>query len=238
MPGMIKKGEIACLGCISSFFAMIVLSLSSCGIDTINYLSEDPIKISETTSSFIFSIQKTGSESYLGVELFYRIYASDMDADTDKNYITARQSETNSVPGELIKSQLISAGGLRYISPAVNNSIKIPIIGTGEVDNDNDYINVSFPTSGQPNFYIDSDSSTLHILKRNVIDESDGEYKSFLDDKPVEGDPDYRSSIDDLDETIYYVQFYSAAYGLDKNTFEDLYGNAIYLGRVTLIYEE
>jgi len=207
---------------------LLLLTSMSCGIDTINYLTEDPVSISsDGTSSFIFSIKKPGSFSYLGVELFYRIYDSNADAIADKNYIDAKQSEINSVPGAFIESQLLSSSGLRYIAPTVDDSIKIPIISKDDVNDENDYIILSFP-----DYYISHDESTLFLLKRNVNDISGGGYKSFIDSPPVSGDPDYRTNTTETD-TEYYVQFYAAAYGLDNN-FEDLYGNAVYLGRITL----
>jgi hypothetical protein len=213
---------------------MIVLSTFSCGIDTINYLSEDPLPISSDSSSFIFSIRNTVvNPYYLGVMIFYRIYASEVDAESDKAYVSAKQSEANSVPGSLIENQLISSSGLGYNSLVVNDEIRIPVISKNDVNDDDDYINVSFTsTIEQPNYYIEHASATLYTLKRNVI--NPGGYKTFLD-KPVAGDPDYRSRIDDIDST-YYIQFYGAAYGLDGISFEDLYGKAIYLGRMTVYY--
>lgn len=214
---------------------MICISIISCGIDSINYLSEDPISISsDGTSSFIFSIKESGSSSYLGVELFYRIYASQADADSDKSYITAKQSETDSVPGALIESQLKSSSGLRYLSPVVNDAIKIPILSKDDVLNEDDRINLSFYTGSiEPNYFIDHDDATFYTLKRNVSDES-GDYKTFLDEPVAGDDSDFRSNNDHEDGDAYYVQFYAAAYGLDISSFEDLYGDAIYLGRITL----
>jgi hypothetical protein len=214
-------------------FSLLISScIISCGIDTINYLSEDPVSISsDGTSSFIFSIINTGSTNYLGVQLFYRIYASSSDADSDKSYITAKQGETNFVPGALIESYLISPNGLKYLSPLINNEIRFPSIVKSVVNDENDYINLSYPGTEEPSFFVDSAASTRYVLKRNVLDSSN-HYKSFLD-IPITGDADYRSNSSDDDDT-YYVQFYSSAYGTSSADLLDLYGNAIYLGRVTL----
>jgi hypothetical protein len=135
MSGLKNNGEYACLKCIFSCCAMIVLSLASCGIDTINYLSEDPLSISSDSSSFIFSIKNAVvNPYYLGVMIFYRIYASEDDAESDKAYISAKQSEANSVPGSLIENQLISSSGLGYNLPVVNDEIKIPVISKNDVN--------------------------------------------------------------------------------------------------------
>ena len=230
---MIKTGEIACLGYIFSCWAMLGLSLSSCGIDTISYLTEDPVSISsDGTSSFIFYVKESGSVSYLGADLFYRIYASSIDADSDKNYVIAKQSEVNAVPGTLIESNLISSSGMQYKSPVVNDTIKIPIISVDDIVDQDSYIILSFPGNMEPSYYINPDSSTLFFLKRNVIDPSGG-YKSFIDDPPEVDDQDYKSRVGDTDNE-YYVQFFAAAYGLNISNFEDLYGDAVYLGRIVL----
>jgi hypothetical protein len=221
----------------------IILGIYSCGIDEIYYLSQNPLSIYNDSTSFILSIKKPDpdDQSYLGVQLFYKIYASLDDADIDRSYISAKQSETNSVPGNLIETYLISTSGLGYMSPVVNNSIKIPFILKSAVTDENDFINVTFTsTTDQPGFYFNHDYinhvvTTFYTLKRSVIDDTQGgEYKTFLA-KPVAGDSDYRSRIDD-DDSTYFIQFYAAAYGLDLSSFEDLYGSAIYLGTMTVEY--
>jgi hypothetical protein len=59
-------------------------------------------------------------------------------------------------------------------------------------------------------------------------------YASF-NTKPFAGEADFKSNSDDTDYT-YYVQFFAASFGIDfaSGGITELYGDAVYLGRITL----
>ncbi len=216
---------------------IFVMVSISCGIDTISYLEDNPISISIDTS-FVFSIIKSGSSSYLGVELFYKIYAYEDDATNDKAYIDSKQNETNYLPGSLIESQLLSNSGLSYSRALLNNSIidlmKIPLLSKDDVISDSDNISVTLSPDGII-LSIASESPDKFQIKRSITNSS-GDYKTFLIE-PIVGEKDFRSNVaNDISENEYFVQFYAAAYGLDIGTLEDLYGKAVYLGRIAINY--
>ncbi|PKL08478.1 MAG: hypothetical protein CVV51_08700, partial [Spirochaetae bacterium HGW-Spirochaetae-7] len=58
-------------------------------------------------------------------------------------------------------------------------------------------------------------------------------YKSFIDLEPTTGDADYRSNLGESDRT-YFVQFFAASYGIDIEYFNELYGDAVYIGLITI----
>jgi hypothetical protein len=162
------------------------------------------------------------------------------DAETDRNYVLSRQSAQNSVPGAIIKSYLTAAtpGGLGYLNPVlVSKPDNIPTLldadlGLGSADY---YVNITFPTETgiQPKLEIFDGSPVpaSYDLRRNVTDAS--VYKSFIDLEPTTGDADYRSNLGESDRT-YFVQFFAASYGIDIEYFNELYGDAVYIGLITI----
>ena len=230
--------------------AAMDIALVACGIDTFATLANDPVAKSYDSTSLQFLGPVPGDASYLGVELFYRIYDSSTDAETDRAYVLARQSAENTVPGSVIKSYLTAAtpGGLNYLNPVLVNPgtgskiDSIPTLldadlGSGSADY---YVNIAFPTDTgtEPKLEIFDGIAALptvaYTSRRNVTDA--GTYKYFKGDEPVSGDADFRTNSGDVDRT-YYVQFFAASYGIDFTSFSELYGDAVFLGLITLSFE-
>ena len=227
------------------FMQVLVLTFlgitASCGIDTIVYLSNDPTLRSSDASALVFSGPDSGDASYLGVEIFYRIYASASDADADRGNVVSRQTATNAVPGSIVESYLANSSGLNYHKPVLKDTagiptVRIPAIRSTELPSVAYYASIDFPSASntEPTITIvngDTSVSTGYTLMRNVSD-SAGVYRTFRDE-PRSGDSDYRSNSSDTDGE-YFVQFFATSYGLDFFDFTELFGDAVYLGRITL----
>lgn len=214
----------AFLGLLTAFTAIVSMS---CGIDTINYLSGNPRSYSASDTALVFYGPASPDSTYLGIDLFYRIYASDADADADLAGITARQSATNAVPGASVSSYLLSASGLAYSKPLLNGVIAIPQIATMT----SDFAEIDFQATPEPTISFPSSSPSVYELRRAIG--SGSSYASFYT-KPVAGDADFKSNSGDSDST-YYVQFFAASFGIDFGSgITELYGDAVYLGRITL----
>lgn len=221
MSNRVRHKIISFTGALS-----FAIALSSCGIDTLSYLSIEPVSYSEDESNIIFQRPSSVDADFNGIYIFYKIYAASASADIDKDIITAKQNATDSVPGSVVESYLISPSGLNYKRLVRGNSIPIPtlhktILGPGE------YASIEFFTSDEPLLNI-IDTAYSFAIKRNEL--ISGEYLSFLD-LPLTGDDDYKSATSDPDE-FYYAQFYAASYGLDGLT--EVYSDAVWLGLITL----
>lgn len=227
----------------TAVLALVLIVSMSCGIDTISYLSGNPRSISTGVSALDFAgpsiddIASLGPDiAYLGTDFFYKIYASDTDADNDLAGITARQSATNSVPGASVSSYLLSTSGLGYSKPLLDGTIPIPLISETNLPATNDpatdYAEIDFQATPEPTISFPSSGPTSYQLLRSIT--SGGSYLSFYTE-PVAGNADYKSNSDDTDAT-YYVQFFAASYGIDFGSggITELYGDAVYLGRITI----
>jgi len=211
--------------------ALVLIVSMSCGIDTISYLSGNPRSYSATETALVFYGPTTADSAYLGIDVFYRIYASDTDADADLASITARQNATNAVPGNSVSSYLLSASGLAYSKPLLDGTIPIPQVPAADLPV-SDYAEIDFQTMPEPTISFPSSVPISHQLKRAIT--SGGSYASFYTE-PVAGNADFKSNSGDSDAT-YYVQFFAASYGIDFSSggITELYGDAVYLGRVTI----
>ncbi|MBU0928414.1 MAG: hypothetical protein KKA67_11730 [Spirochaetes bacterium] len=216
-------------------------ALASCGIDTIEYF---PLKttVSQTSgSAMTFSGPESDDSNYLGLAIFYKIYASEAKAITDQSYVNSKQSAINTVPGAIVESTLISAGGLGYqrlilTTPATGSSASaaIPTIAKAYLTSDY-FVSISFPAGSEPRLTVTNEASgaVSEFLIRRSVAGSTGAYLTFLDE-PASGNSDYVSSATSALEGTYFVQFFAAAYGLNPNTLTDLYGDAVFLNRITI----
>ncbi len=211
--------------------ALVLMVSMSCGIDTISYLSGNPRSISTSVSALDFAGPSSPDGAFLGIDFFYKIYASDTDADNDLASITARQGATNTVPGASVSSYLLSTSGLGYSKPLLDGTIPIPMIPQANLPTA-DYAEIDFLAAPEPTVSFPSSGPTSYQLLRSIS--SGGSYASFYTE-PVAGNPDYKSNSDDTDAT-YYVQFFAASYGIDFGSggITELYGDAVYIGRVTI----
>lgn len=219
---------------ISSLLAACAFIVSmSCGIDTISYLSGNPRSYSVTDTALVFYGPDSPDGTYMGIDLFYRIYASEADADADLAGITARQSATNAVPGSSVTSYLLSASSLAYTKPLLDGSIEIPQVPTLT----SDFAEIVFqstpgPMTPEPTISFPSSSPSTYELRRSIGSGSSASFNAI----PVSGDADFKSNSGDSD-SVYYVQFFAASFGIDFSTgITELYGDAVYLGRMKISF--
>jgi hypothetical protein len=203
------------------------LVLLACGIDTLNYLGSDsmPASISQSSSGLIFSGPVNPAiPPYIGINLYYRIYASESEAISDRSRLEQKQSSEN-VPGSSISTFLEAT--LRYAIPARNENRAPPTIPESLED---DPMSVEL-IDGR--LYLKIGVASSYELKRSLA--------SGLVDftvVPSDGDADY-NNVTSTDPGDYYVQFFAASYGVDLlGSTPQLYSNAVYLGTIVLTDSE
>jgi len=231
---------------IKIFFSVFfVFTSAACGIDSVIYLKENPRPTSDVANSLIFIGPTTVNSSYLGVEIFYKFYASITDAEEEKNSITSRQDANDSIPGSMISSYIINPNALHYVRPilAEINGIQstistIPTIKSDDIPSPSYYITLEFPSASNQEPFIriintETNEITLNMLLKRMG--NGNENISFLIE-PENNDIDYKANLSDADPRIYYVQFYAASYGLNFSDFSEVYGDAVFIGRITLSF--
>lgn len=222
-------------------FLFIGLATTSCGIDSIAYLSADdtPKYISDGFNALDFSAPSGPSILYIGLNIYYRIYDSEDDANTDKSLLESKQGST-SIPGSSIP---YLENTLKYIRPARyslkdnTTSMVIPTVPDSIITTD--ILSIKL-ISGK--IYLDLDTSSLLDEIEEVPDTNDvfellrnpgyGNPSGF-DIPPQPGDHDYEEG--EVEDLSYFIQFFASSYGFNlAGSSPDLYSNAVYLGRIVL----
>jgi len=216
---------------------LVVAGFCSCGIDTIAYLDNKTDAQQPGASSIILKGPESDDETYDGLSIFYKIYAEESTASSDLSYLVAKQNAENAVPGAAVETYLMAAGGLNYHKLVLDDDIPIPTIKKALLTLDY-YTTIDFPAGSniEPSLAIIVNATGVveksYTIRRNLS--GGGEYPSFLE-RPQPGDADYQSSTNaEDDKDMYYVQFFAATYGLDLMDFSDVYGDAVFLHRITL----
>jgi len=206
--------------------SLVICLLISCGIDTLNYLGPTvmPTLISQSPSGLIFS----GPENppippYSGINIYYRIYASETEANNDKARLEQRQS-SDTIPGSSVPYFLEPTLG--YARPARNTSSAPPTIPSSF---DSDSIRIDLI---EGRLYLQIGASESFELQRNL--------RGILRDFsiiPLDEDSDFNKIIPptETEPGPLHVQFFAASYGFDfLGSNPELYSNAVFLGRIVL----
>jgi hypothetical protein len=167
---------------------------------------------------------------YYGVDVFYRIYATEEDAIADRDKLLAKQALANALPGDAIKNYLLADGGLKYKRLYVNQneepSLKKDFLGNNTV---------------QLNFELASSELTLMRdgLPPPITLKRSNNLKSSFSVRPLNDDSDYQQATSaDPDPDRYYLHFFAASYGIDiaNGSFNDLYSDAVSIGIQAIDY--
>lgn len=217
---MKKKQSLA----YTVLIALTLLFSFACGIDTLNYLGSDvmPTLISQSESGLIFSGPVNPAiPPYSGINLYYRIYASETEAINDRSRLEQRQS-SDTVPGSSISSFLETT--LRYVRPARNENRAPPTIPKAF---ESDSMRIEL-IDGR--LFLEIGSLSSYELNRNLP-------SSLLNDfsvQPVDEDSDFNNVLP-ADPGPLYVQFFAASYGFNfLGSNPELFSNAVFLGRIVL----
>lgn len=213
------------------FAAALGAFTSACGIDIVSVLDTPP----EYISPLVFRAPIAPDAAlYYGVDVFYRIYATEDDANADKDKLLAKQALANSLPGDAIKSYLLAESGLKYKRLNVNQdtpSLKKAFLGsyTAKLSYDADVGNELALVLDDDFFFPLAETLTL---------ERSNDAKTSFSIRPADEDSDYQGNAADLDPDRYYLHFFAASYGIDvvNSSFNDLYSDAVSLGIQAIDY--
>jgi hypothetical protein len=208
MSSRAKAGALVAAGALAAFL------LGSCGIETIgSYISGAPRYQSELI--FKGTDLEESSLLYQGIDVFYKIYAREADADAEKADIQTKQAN-DIIPGNQVKIYL-------------QNSLKYKRL-KGNIPS------LNRPGDPETLFVIQySDGGTVNISGYSFA-RSSSTNKTFAD-RPMQEDDDYRHS-DTPDAEGYLIQFYGCSYGTNfAGGDPDVYSDATYLGRVRVRYD-
>ncbi|MBP7262591.1 MAG: hypothetical protein KBB32_00310 [Spirochaetia bacterium] len=205
--------------------ALVAAALAAaCGIDIVSYLSQQPV----SDGPNLVKAPAAPDSMYLGVELFYRIYATYDDAQSDLTAYSAKQS-SETIPGESVESFLLSQSNYAYRTLVVDGLDPGPTLRASLLAFD--LATLAFSSTTESTITIGANPP--YDLSRNLPT------PVSFSVPPTEGDQDYEHNDDDPDTGIFYIHTFAACYGLDtaNSTFPNLYSKAVSLGITTLSYD-
>jgi len=215
----------------------LTIITTACGIDTVGYIDK-PLYVD--TLMFRHEPINLGRSSYLGLNLYYRIYSTEVDAETDKQAFETRQSG-QIVEGTAIQ-YLTSATGLNYrlaytavISPEEETVVSIDNLTFLDPPPTIDKASAASLIS----VYLNSSSQQIFALLSGALPAGklailrNASTPLLFSTRPIQGDPDFQQKGDN--ESRVFVQLFISSYGMDTNLI-DLHSNALYLGRLEIQY--
>lgn len=201
---------------------------AACGIDTLAYLSQNPRAISSSSNAIDFRGPLTPDPEYLGMDILYKIYAVESDADTDKASIQTKQ-EAAVIPGDIVKSYILNSLKYRRLSLSSAGEYS-PCIKASLILTPDDELKLSLGDVPAQDIEFTVALGSPVKTYRNT---SDG--FPLFSVEPSVADADYMAASGaDPDASQYYVQAYAVSYGVEFVNFTELYGDAVYLGRIIL----
>lgn len=195
---------------ITILIIVIALFLFGCGISTTAYLypplifSVEPSVISIRNDGTNYEPSEGSKQTYLGVNIYYRIFQVRQDAEAVHIQLTNASSTYDGNPDAFMN--YAEGQGFVYMREATNSSQ--PSITIAPTDENRHIISTS-------SWELDNDSS--YILERNI----NRQENSFLEKNFDADDPDYKGA-DSTGGGSFYMVLFAVSYG------EDTIGAAVY----------
>lgn len=239
------------------FFLMAVCCLffgGSCGIEEVLVVAEPtetynkPLYSDSDPSYFYceFNTNDSGNkdlgDSFLGTEVYYKIYNNSGTLDSERSSILAvnTPSSSSSAASKMIDTYTYQPLGT---SPLSSDSILVPPSGGSNrrvyfrpVDVPNSVgddlkaaINISNTKKGCIPFRYSNDKSF------DFFDNDDSDDSDKVDVEPVEGDLDYKNSPSSTADDRYFVQFFAVGVAIDTESLARSYSLVLDLGSIPII---
>lgn len=235
-----KNVRLVFLSCLCMF------SVFSCGLESSHYV--DSPTLAGTTPGYssadralqFFSFKtafdtSSGSFSYLGTEVYYKIY-------NNVSAMESRQTQINSKAESSRRDSLVNYG-YKTLNLA-GAAAPVPLIGADGVyvyirlsdyntSNSQDYKAVVC-TSGSPMTRYDGSTTVIGIPRRSVNSNYGFDFgRNSSNPIPISSDADYYSSSATSAGT-YYVDAYAVTVGEDTADGSKSYSGAIHLGSISI----
>ncbi len=206
---------------------LIAFLVSSCGIeDAQQYLLYQPRPNSEAATSINFYPPEQYEPQFLGIDIFYKIYASKTDADTDAANFSARQ-DADIIPGSSIISYLLSTNALNYHRLYNNTEQSSFVITKNLIPSTSNLLTIELTTNNELLFKIDNTEITKLLRNTDTANIS-------FSIQPDQTDSDYKASTNDQDPQ-HYIQLYAVSYGY-TSILKPIFSKAIKIGVLTVVY--
>ena len=195
----------------------LAATAGGCGIDDYPYLYPAS-GVSGTDSMPAYFSHNTGNDSasFLGYEIYYRIYENAADAVSDGATI---QANWDTVSPDTVVQRMKSLKYVRVIDEYVGQ--QMPLVNVDPADTANDiFVSMTFDLLGAGSIKNELAETPLSI-RRNAKDASDA-YRTFGDLEKDSDDTDCKYADSTTEPAKAYLRSYVFAYGLSAS-FGDLY---------------
>ena len=191
-----------------SYSAAFILLLSACGLPTVAYLYPPSMTVNNSivrlnNDSRNYEASEGTSQTYRGIELFYRIYQDQNTADNVLTALANLSASYDGAPDSFIAAATGSSYNFRRLRSSTSSSQPLLSIAAGDESN----FDLSL-TSGDWTFGIGS------TIIRNITTTSN---TSFYKKDFETGDDDYVGSTSNPTAT-YYIVLFAVSFGIDQTT--------------------
>lgn len=209
------------------FFLVASLLICSCGIeDAQQYLLYQPRTHSEAPTSINFYPPEQYEPQFLGIDIYYKIYASKANADADAANFSVRQN-ADIIPGSSIVSYLLSSNYLNYHRLYNVAQQSRFVITKNLIPTTSNLLTFEVTTTNELVFKIDN-TEIARVFRNTATANVPFSYQPSITDS------DYKSSDNDQDPQ-FYVQLYAVSYGY-TNTLKPIFSKAIKIGVLSIVY--
>ncbi len=224
------------------------LFLFSCGLEEIIVVNEPSVtnhypsysSDDYTTYYCDFLTREIGqTDSFLGTEIYYKIYNNSSTLLSERSSIISVNSTTN---GSASATRMVETYTYQPLgsNPQNSSSIFIPatgvdrrvyfrIVDNGDGDDLKADIRISGVSTGSIPYRYSNDKSF------DFYDNDDNDNTDKIDVEPVDGDLDYKNSSTASVSGEYYVQFFAVGVAWDSNSLTRSYSLVLDLGSIPVI---
>lgn len=218
IPRGTGKRAGALLGVLSTvlFFSIF----ASCGLPTVTYLYppkdltvDKRAKIlSVKNNSYNYDDSEGSTQTYRGIEVYYRVYDSDTKADAAITNLNALADTYTDDPDSFMS---YAESTYKFSRLRKSDTSAQPLISIDAADESYYYINLDIYSNWR---LTDDNSTVLSYITRTLDNNTNSSSLSFFDKDFNSGDFDFAGTTSTSTSDTVYIVFFAVSYGIDQST--------------------
>lgn len=198
---------------------LLIATFSSCGLPTVTYLyppvdfSVDSSGLSVKNDILNYDSAEGGTQTYRGIEIYYRIYPSAAAATSAIATLNTLASTYKNDPDSFVS--LVAGSTYKFSRLRKKASTAQPLIQLAADDGRGYYINFSKSIDWSLS---DENGNVISDVTRTLDSNANNSNLSFFEKDYNVGDYDFAGSGNATPTTQVYIVFFAVSYGIDQNT--------------------
>jgi hypothetical protein len=191
--------------------AILAVSMVCCGVESVSYYS--PPSFTYGGNVITLTHNTVNTESFLGYDIYYRVYNDDNTAQADRTFIENASNSANSTP-ESVLGQVTSRGFKKMYLAAIPATAPTPLLSIASPTTAVTFT-IQMPQSTQFTNWYFTKSTDASLVPTEIIRCINSIGSNSFNSLYNPGDSDYAASIQAGDGTQVYMVAFAVAYGYD-----------------------